>query len=328
MAAAPLPKPPVARFLARLSLYKFDVWLKSGVFAPLFFNEEMLLSKNAGIMPAFFCVCCSLTMDIKIITIWVMPACILTVTTNSHAVDLRIAAELMHFDYEETDTLGNTLNQETGFIPGFTLAAAQPYRRINNTFEFSLFDGQVDYAGSTQTGQPHHTTTEESIYRLLYKLSWSPLSTEAAFYGKTYWQQWDRDIQASNGVQGLFERYQWWTVEAGAELPFIKKDNQSLLLELGLLASLNGTIMIDLANAGFGSPTLDLGNSIGFAGELKYEFRQTSNSSLQFGVQFKTWEFARSNSKTISDGSSFVTITEPDSTTVQTTLSASYIHHF
>ena len=86
--------------------------------------------------------------------------------------------------------------------------------------------------------------------------------------------------------------------------------------------------MIDLTDAGFGSPVLDLGNSIGFSGELKYEFKQASNSSLQFGVQFKTWEFGRSNSKTISNGSDIITITEPDSTTVQTTLSASYIHHF
>ena len=257
-----------------------------------------------------------------------MPACILSATTGSQAVDLRIAAELMHFDYEETDISGNTLNQETGIIPGLTLAAALPYRRIDNTFEFSAYDGQVDYDGQTNQGVPHQTTTEQSIYRLLYKLSWSPLSTEAAFYGKTYWQQWDRNIQPNNGVSGLFERYRWWTVEAGAELPFIKKDNLSLLLELGLLASLNGTIMIDLSDAGFGNPTLDLGNSIGFAGELKYEFKQASNSSLQFGIQFKTWEFARSDSKTISNGSSTITITEPDSKTFQTTLSASYIHHF
>jgi hypothetical protein len=62
---------------------------------------------------------------------------------------------------------------------------------------------------------------------------------------------------------------------------------QSLLLELGLLASLNGTIMVDLSDSGFGSTTLDLGNSIGFASGLKYEFIQVSNSSLQFGVQCK-----------------------------------------
>jgi hypothetical protein len=44
--------------------------------------------------------------------------------------------------------------------------------------------------------------------------------------------------------------------------------------------------------------------------------------------RFKTWEFGRSNSKTVSNGSSTITITEPESTTYQTTISASYIHSF
>lgn len=284
-------------------------------------------STKRGYNTRVFCALLN-SMDIKIYKTWIVLACILAYPSNSHAVDLRIAAELMNFDYEEKDLSGNTLNRETGMIPGITLAAELPYRRINNTFEFSVYDGQVDYDGQTNAGQPHQTTTEESIYRLLYKLSWSPLSTEAVIYGKTYWQLWDRDIQPNNGAGGLLERYQWWTVEVGGQLPFIKNDHHELLLELGLLGTFNGTIMIDLNSLGFGEPVLDLGDSIGFSGELKYEFKQTDNSSVQFGILVKTWEFGRSNSKTISNGSSAITITEPDSTTLQATLSASYIYHF
>jgi len=253
--------------------------------------------------------------------------CLLALPLSTQATDIRLAADLMYFDYEETDVFGNTLDQETGFIPGFTVAASQPYRSIHNTVEFSLYGGDVDYDGqTTQAGQPHQTTTEETIYRLLYRLSWSPEDSEGAFYGKAYWQQWDRNIQANDGVSGLFERYQWWTVEAGVQVPFVKDEKQNLLLELGMLTTFNGTIMVDLTNSGFGKPVLDLGNGIGFSGELKYEFRQAKNSSLQFGVQFKSWEFGRSNSETLADGRT--TIYEPDSTTIQTTLSASYIHHF
>lgn len=257
-----------------------------------------------------------------------MLVCIMTISTDSFAVDLRFAAELINFNYEETDISGNTLNQEAGFIPGITIAAAYPYQRINNTVELSVFDGQVDYTGRTQVGQSHQTTTDTSIYRLQYKLSWFPLSTKNALYGKIYWQQWDRDIQPANGVLGLFERYQWWTIEAGVQFPFIKNEAQNFLIELGMLTTFNSTIMIDLSDVGFGDPTLDLGNDIGFSGELKYEFRQARNSSLQFGVQLKSWGFGRSNSKTLSNGSTTITITEPDSTTIQTTISACYIHHF
>jgi hypothetical protein len=95
-----------------------------------------------------------------------------------------------------------------------------------------------------------------------------------------------------------------------------------------MLTTFNGTIMIDLTEAGYGSHTLDLGDDFGFSGELNYRYRQTRHSSLQLGLQVKTWDFGRSNSKTITNGSNIISITEPDSTSVQTTLSASYIHHF
>jgi hypothetical protein len=267
-------------------------------------------------------------MDINHIKKYVLPLCVITVPAGGYAADIRIAAELMHFDYEETDTQGNTLNQETGFIPGFTLAASHPYHSIFNTLEFSLYDGRVDYDGRTQLGQPHQTTTEQNILRLLYRLSWSPQNSKSGFYGKVYWQQWDRDILPNNGVLGLFERYQWWTVEAGVQVTLIKDKRRNLLFELGALATTNGTIMIDLAELGYGNPSLDLGDDYGFSGKLKYEIWHRNNSSFQFGLQFKRWEFGRSNSKTISNGSSVITITEPDSTTMQTTLSAGYRYHF
>jgi hypothetical protein len=252
----------------------------------------------------------------------------LSLPAAAFSADMRVAAELMHFDYEETGLSGNKLNQETGYIPGLSIAASWPYRSTSNTVEFSVYGGPVDYDGSTQAGQPHHTTTEQTILRLLYRLDWSPQDTEGAFYGKAYWQQWDRDIKPNNGVLGLFERYRWWSFEAGVQVPFIKQERRKLLLELGVLATSNGTIMIDLTDSGFGRNTLDLGNGYGFSGELKYEVLHSDNNSLQFGVQLAIWEFGRSNSKTVSNGSNVITITEPDSTTRQTILSASYIHRF
>ena len=256
----------------------------------------------------------------------------LAASANSHATDLSVAAGLMYFDYEETED-GISLNHETGFIPGISIAASHPYHSIDHSFEFSAFGGEVNYDGHTQNLQPHQTTTEQSIYRLQYRISWSLESTDADLYGKVYWQQWDRDIQPNNGVAGLFERYQWWSIEAGVEVPLMRKDRQNLLLELGILTTLNGTIMIDLSDAGYGEPVLDLGNGIGFSGELKYEIKQENNSGLEFGIQFRTWEFGRSNTLNISNGSAlcgqeFCSIHEPDSKTIQTTLYASYIHHF
>ena len=291
-------------------------------------NELLNTAKKRGSGTRVFCVWQTEIMCVPIISRAVFATCLTALCGNAFALDLRLAVELMHFDYEETDIAGSILNQETGYIPGLTLAASHPYRSIYNTVEFSVYGGQVDYDGQTQTGQAHQTTTEQTIYRILYRLSWSPQNTEGAFYGKAYWQQWDRDIQPNNGVLGLFERYQWWTLEAGVQVPLIKNKRRNLLLELGALATNNGKIMIDLTEAGFGYPTLELDNAYGFSGKLKYEILQTGNSSFQFGLQFKRWEFGRSNSEIISNGDTVIIITEPDSTTMQTTLSASYRYHF
>ncbi len=265
-------------------------------------------------------------------TKYLLPLCMLAASTTSLAIDLSVAAELMYFDYEETED-GISLNHETGFIPGVSIAASRPYRSIEHSLEFSAYGGEVDHDGNTQQLQPHQTTTEQRIYRLLYKLSWSLQNTDADLYGKVYWQQWDRDIQPNNRVLGLFERYQWWSIEAGTEVPLMRKDRQDLLLGLGILTTLNGTIMIDLSDFGTGEPVLELGDGIGFFGELKYEIKQNNNSRFKFGLQLRTWEFGRSNTLIVPNGFALCgqptcEIHEPESTTIQTTLSASYIHHF
>ena len=43
-----------------------------------------------------------------------------TLPTCSNAIDLGISGELMFFDYEEVDPLGNSLNREKGLIPGLS----------------------------------------------------------------------------------------------------------------------------------------------------------------------------------------------------------------
>ena len=259
---------------------------------------------------------------------YALAAWLVFASANCDAADLSIAGELMYFDYEETDLDGSTLNTETGFIPGVSVAVSSPHRRIIHSLEFSLYSGDVNYDGQTQAGVPHQTTTEQTIYRLQYRFSGSLESTDADLYGKIYWQQWDRDIQPNAGVFGLFERYRWWSIEAGVEVPLMRKDRQDLLLELGALATLNGTILVDLSDAGFGEPVLDLGSGIGFSGEIRYEIMQSNNSSLHFGVSYRTWEFGRSNSAIITDGINTFVITEPDSQTAQTRLFARYVHRF
>ena len=110
-------------------------------------------------MPALFYGCYILSMQSRnLISLLLATACGLN-SFEATAIEMGVSADLMYFNYAEFDTSGETLNTEIGFLPGITVSAVHPFRAINNTFEFSLYDGRVDYDGQTQSGQPHQTET-------------------------------------------------------------------------------------------------------------------------------------------------------------------------
>lgn len=289
--------------------------------------DAVMTAKNAGITRNFSA-CYISPMSLRSLTFCSIFLAGSVTPSNVYALEIGASADLMYFNYEEFDTTGTSLNSETGFLPGLTLSASQPYKAIHNTVKFSIYGGQVDYNGQTQSGQPHQTNTDESIYRILYKISWSPENYQSIFYARTYWQQWDRNILSNKGVSGLFERYQWWSLEAGIQASIYKHDRHDVLFELGLLKTTNGTIKIDLNNSGYGTPVLDLGDSIGLNSALNYQIKLRQNSDLQFGFRYTTWRFGRSNTRTLSNGSTVITVVEPESITHQVTATINYIHKF
>ena len=159
-------------------------------------------------------------------------------------------------------------------------------------------------------------------------MSWAPENDQGELYAKAYWQQWDRSIQPNNGVSGLFEQYQWWSLEAGTRVSIYTNSHHDVFFDLGILTTNNGTIMVDLSNAGYGKPVLDLGDGLGINSSINYRMAYTGNSAFLFGLRYTTWDFGRSSIKTISNGSTTISIVEPDSTTQQLTASISYIHKF
>ena len=241
---------------------------------------------------------------------------------------LTLGADLRYFDYEEFGASDQSLNHETGLIPGLRIAAGVPSFGIDHTLEFGVWGGEVEYDGRTQSGQPHHTVTDDVIYRLLYRFDWRPRDPKGSLYAKIYWQNWDRDIQPANSVSGLFERYQWWTFEAGLRAVPWQQQNRSLAFELGVLQTNHGVIMIDLSDQGFGTPTLNLADGLGATAAVEYAIELASHNQLHFYLSCTTWKFGRSNSKAVTNGTSTIIITEPDSVSNQITLSIGYVFGF
>lgn len=242
------------------------------------------------------------------------------------AVD--VSARLLNFHYEEFDQSGESFNKETGIIPGLSIATSKALNSFTNTISVEAYDGRVDYEGQTQVGTPHSTNTDETLYRLFYKLNWSPEESKFGIYGRVAWQQWNRDILSEDNVSGLFEKYRWWTFEAGISATLFESDADKWQFELGASKVSNGTIKVDLERFGYGKPVLNLGDGHGISGVLKYQHQITNRDNLGVNIEHRYWTFGRSNSKTISNNLETITITEPRSVTNHSIVSVNYTHYF
>ncbi len=237
------------------------------------------------------------------------------------------SAKLLHFNYEEFDLSGQSLNKETGFIPGLSITASKTLNNYTNTIGVEIYNGQVDYDGQNQLGTAHTTITHEQIYKPFYRLNWS-LTDNSSIYGKVAWQRWDRDIFPANNISGLFERYQWWVFEAGVVTTVFENDINKWQLAFGASKISHGTIQIDLDTQGFGQPELNLGNGSGASGALLFIHNLTNRDNVELSLEHRYWTFGRSNSKTISNGLNTITITEPRSVSNHTIVSINYRYHF
>jgi hypothetical protein len=236
--------------------------------------------------------------------------------------------KLLDFDYEEFDQSGDSFNRENGIIPGLSLSISNIQQGFTNSIAIESFDGTVDYDGQTQSGTPHTTETDETLLRMFYRLDWSPQNSRHSVYGKIAWQQWDRDIQPANNVDGLFEQYSWWAYEAGLSINTPIDINNLLQFELGIVKIDNGEIEIDLNDYGFGRPVLYLGDGNGFNASIRFQHTLINNNRISLGLLHQRWKFGKSNSKIISNGLETFEIYEPRSESKHTIASLDFIFVF
>jgi len=283
-------------------------------------------------MPAFLFILSCIRSNIKIMSSKKISytSLLLTILSAPLYADTSIEAlaKLRYFNYEEFDLSGRSLNKETGVIPGGALTLSNTQGQLTNVYAFEVYDGRVDYDGHTQSGTPHQTKTDETQYFLSYKLKWTDSENKNAVYSKIGWQNWDRYIRPDSGVAGLFERYQWWQFEAGIQASLFKEEGRELTAELAVLKTSHGTIEVNLSDFGYGIPELNLDGRSGVNTTLQYKVAIKQNSSIQFSLHYNRWEFGRSNSQTLSNGVTQITIVEPRSVSQMSTLSVGYVYLF
>lgn len=210
---------------------------------------------------------------------------------QQHASQLWLGLSVMDFQYKEYSDQGDLLDREDGPIPGLRMGLNFQQGDLLFNIDATTHAGTVDYDGQTQNGTPHKTLTHESIRELTASLGRRLGETGVLYVGAGY-RQWDRDIQPSGGVSGLFERYTWPYAMLGGELRVWGSAKHRLALNGRITYPINPEMLIRLT--GIGDVSLSLGAQAGFRLTAPWLIRLDSGQQLQIAPYYAYWRMGRS----------------------------------
>ena len=237
---------------------------------------------------------------------------------------ITLSPGLSYFNYEEFGLDNATLNKEIGLLPGISFTLQQQEHSIGA----HIFSGEVEYDGHTQSGDPHTTNTDESLYYFYYRYDFLTDLSHHNYFLSVNYNFWERFIQANNNVGSLYEEYSWWHLEAGMHTYRQIQNQQKINYEIAIFRTFNGEILVDLENFDYGKPVLDLGDKFGARGMISYDLKTDYNTLITMGLEYKFWGFGRSNTKNISDGVTTISVTEPESETHLLRFFVQFKHNF
>lgn len=248
----------------------------------------------------------------------VIPAILITCNVygssdiNTH---LKLSPTLIHFDYSEFSTTDKLLNNETGWLPGLeanlTHAITPNWSVSINT---SYYQGTVDYDGQTQQGVPHTTDSDAALFRLGARLD-RLIYKDIRLFASAQGHQWERDIKDQGNISGIDETYEWLEYSLGLNTFFVVTEKDNINLEVSYLLIRDATVFVDLSRVNLGTTTLDLGDGTGARLALSWIHQYKNDFNLGLGLFFEGWEFGRSNTRQLENGSSIIYVTEPRSET-------------
>lgn len=230
---------------------------------------------------------------------------ILAITTPVNAAELRwgLAGELLYFDYREFDNHERELNHEFGTLPGVRATVEARRQRWFTRLDAAFQYGRVTYDGETQSGRPVVSTTRTRLFSLSAQPGyWLDPARQWGLFLHLARRQWDRDIQPTGSVQGLYERYRWSEAGAGIRHVFNRAQGSGWGHEVRLtgFATLDGTVFVDLSSLGgsnLDDITLGLGESLG--GRIRYTASHLLETGhrLRISPWFAAWRFGRSGTR-------------------------------
>ncbi len=245
-----------------------------------------------------------------------IPAILLFHSNLSFAeIQLSISPSLLYFDYTEFSTTDQVLNTETGWLPG--LKARLRYVITPNwsaSINTSHYQGTVDYDGQTQQGVPHTTDSDATLFRFGARLD-RLIYRDIRLFAGAQTHQWKRDIKDKNNISGIDETYEWYEYALGLNTDFVITKKDRINLEISYFLVRDATVFVDLSRVDLGTTTLDLGDGTGARLNLSWLHQYKSDFNLGLGFFIEGWNFGRSNTRQLENGTSIIFVTEPRSET-------------
>jgi hypothetical protein len=227
---------------------------------------------------------------------------------------LEIGSGIQNVRYSETSSSSFELNKESGSIPAIFVKGGMNYQKVSVFTRANFAKSKVDYQGHTQSLQPLVTDTdttraEHSLGSVYQLKEWLDLEASISHY------EWDREIEGTNMSLPLDEYYTWRTLKLGAEVLLFNrlKDQFSLKVTGGKLY--DERLKVDLSNLGYGKPVISLKGKSYRSVDLEYSYNWSSSSEIKFNAQYTHTKFAESDSITVRNGFTTITIREPQSET-------------
>lgn len=214
-------------------------------------------------------------------------------THQAEAGTFELTPSVYYFQYQEFDTCNRLLNEENGVLPGLKLGFNHAANGRIIQSRISLFSGEVDYDGQTQSGAPHETDTSTRLINLGLKWILRDAATIPGqlFLGFQYWD-WDRDIQTNNGVLGLHEVYTWSELELGVKFESEQKQYSRYWLDISALYVLNPQVEVSLPSS---KVSLELEQEPGLRIRAGTTWDNDHDLSSSFSLFAEYWEFGRSD---------------------------------
>lgn len=229
-------------------------------------------------------------------------------------ISFGISPSLDYIFYREFSETGETLNTETGLLPGLTLSV---HSGLPNHFSVSanVYYGSsiIQYDGQLQNGQPYNTDSKmkKTHFQFGFNKSFNQ-HIVGVFLGS---DKWDRHILSRNNIAQLSEYYAWDSI--GVKHCF---DAEDLKIETSISRLFNAGLDVDLTEQGYG--VVHAAMPDGTAASIATSFDLNEYMSGWWMHTKLAGHYFPRGKATISQG---IGITEPENVTVQLGVSLNYL---